>query len=167
MSKYPYIPDKKMYAAVMGACSYIRETGYFNKAVSYYADKYNVNEEELAQHIRARQSAGQKGRESKTKGKKYKYFIVCEAQKCDADGEPYYFHPMILRGLSESTVTERFFEHDLFEHDRYRTIQADYGGAYAPYFYHVVIASFNTKAEAEKALPQWKEIAKKQEGTQL
>lgn len=32
-SKYPYISDKRMYAAVMNACKYIRETGYFNKAI--------------------------------------------------------------------------------------------------------------------------------------
>ena len=71
MSKYPYIADKRMYAAVMGACSYIRDTGYFNKAVSYYADKYGVDENELAKHIRARQSSGQKG-----KTRKYKYFLI-------------------------------------------------------------------------------------------
>lgn len=27
MKKLPYIPDKKLYAAVMGACSWIRECG--------------------------------------------------------------------------------------------------------------------------------------------
>lgn len=69
--KYPYIADKKMYAAVMGACSYIRETGYFNKAVSYYADKYGVDAAELEAHIRQRQGAGQKG-----KTRKYKYYVI-------------------------------------------------------------------------------------------
>lgn len=68
--KYPFIPDKTMYAAVMGACSYIRETGYFNKAVKYYANKYGVDEDELAKHVRARQGAGQKG-----KTRKYKHFV--------------------------------------------------------------------------------------------
>ena len=43
--KYPYIKGgKAMVAAVLGACSYIRETGYFNRAVTYYANKYNVSE---------------------------------------------------------------------------------------------------------------------------
>jgi len=69
--KYPFIPDKTMYAAVMGACSYIRETGYFNKAVKYYANKYGVDEDELAKHVRARQGAGQKG-----KSRQYKHFVV-------------------------------------------------------------------------------------------
>lgn len=68
---YPYIKDKNMYAAVMGACSYIRDTGYFHKAVSYYADKYKVDEKELEREIRKRQAAGQKG-----KTRKYKYFVV-------------------------------------------------------------------------------------------
>lgn len=69
--KYPYISDKKMYAAVMGACSYIRDKGYFNKAVSYYANKYGVDPDELAEEIRKRQGAGQKG-----KTRKYKYYLV-------------------------------------------------------------------------------------------
>ena len=69
--KYPYIADKKMYAAVMGACSYIRDTGYFNKAVSYYADKYGVDAAELEAHIRKRQGAGQKG-----KTRQYKYYVI-------------------------------------------------------------------------------------------
>lgn len=70
-NRYPYISDKKMYAAVMGACSYIRDKGYFNKAVSYYADKYGVDPDELAKEIRKRQGAGQKG-----KTRKYKYYLV-------------------------------------------------------------------------------------------
>ena len=70
MSKYPYIQNKKMYAAVMGACKWIRQDGYFNKAVKYYADKFNVDEKELENHIRARQSAGQKGK----KRGNYKYY---------------------------------------------------------------------------------------------
>ena len=28
MSYFEYIPDKKMYAAVIGACKYIRDTGF-------------------------------------------------------------------------------------------------------------------------------------------
>ena len=63
--KYPFIPDKRMYAAVMGACKYIRETGYFNKAVQYNADKFGVDPNELEKEIRKRQSAGQKGKSSK------------------------------------------------------------------------------------------------------
>ena len=39
-NKYPYIADKKMYAAVMSACKYIRETGRFNQAVERNAEWY-------------------------------------------------------------------------------------------------------------------------------
>ena len=73
-SDMPYIPDKSMYAAVMGACRYIRATGYFSRAVSYYANLYDVDADELAAHIRARQSVGQKRKNAKTK-RVYKYFV--------------------------------------------------------------------------------------------
>lgn len=158
MSKYPYIPNKKMYAAVMGACRYIREEGYFNKAVSYYADRYGVDEEELAKHIRARQSAGQKGRKSASKGKKYKYFLVCQWCTCDADGTPYVTSPpQILKGLSEETVLTRFVDSDMNQ-----TKAGDYGGNYVNVYHHAVIAEFNSKAEAEQNYPQWKDFAKQQ-----
>lgn len=68
--KYPYIP-KQYYAAVMFACKMIRENGYFNKAISTAANYYNVDEDELAKHVRARQGAGQKGTT-----RKYKWFLL-------------------------------------------------------------------------------------------
>ena len=71
--RYPYIKDRDMYAAVMGACSYIRETGYFNKAVSYYARKFGVDRDELEKEIRKRQGAGQK---LKNKGRKYEWVLI-------------------------------------------------------------------------------------------
>ena len=71
MKNFPYIADKKMYAAVMGACSYIREKGWFNKAVSYYSKKYGVDSDELAQHIRARQSVGQRNKHTSPKERRY------------------------------------------------------------------------------------------------
>ena len=153
MSKYPYIPDKRMFAAVMGACSYIRETGYFNKAVSFYAEKYHVDEKELADHIRARQAAGQKGRASASKGRKFKWFFVCETIATDADPVPTYNSPQIVRGLTPQTVEHRYTENDF-----YRTMKADYGGNYAEQYSHVVIASFDSKKEAEKYLPSWREF---------
>lgn len=57
MSKYPYIADKQMYAAVMGACKWIRESGYFNKATQYYADKYGLDVGAVRAEVRKRQSA--------------------------------------------------------------------------------------------------------------
>lgn len=71
--KYPYIPNKKLYAAVMCACSYIRETGYFNKACEYAADKYGVDAEDVASEVRKRQSVGRKNKYKKIT---YKYYAV-------------------------------------------------------------------------------------------
>jgi hypothetical protein len=70
--KYPYISDKKMYAAVRGACNYIRETGWFNKATQYYADKYGLDVDRVKEEVRKRQAAGQQGR----KRMPYKWFVV-------------------------------------------------------------------------------------------
>ena len=69
--KYPYIP-KEYYAATMFACKLIREYGTFNRAISTAAGHYDVNEDELAKHVRARQAAGQKGK----KRGKMQWFIV-------------------------------------------------------------------------------------------
>lgn len=52
MKKLPYISDKALYAAVMGACSYARDTGHFNKATSYYAEKYDVDVEDVRKYVR-------------------------------------------------------------------------------------------------------------------
>lgn len=82
MSNYPYIADKRMYAAVMGACRWIRKDGYFNKAVRYYADKYGVDEDELAAEIRKRQSAGQKKKNATAPKRKYKYYVVAKWATC-------------------------------------------------------------------------------------
>ena len=149
--KYPYIADKRMYAAVMSACKYIQETGYFNKAVSYNAEKYGVDEDELAKEIRKRQSAGQNGKSSKAKGKTYRYFIVVESIFSDASGLSYR-DPQILRGLSRQTVERRFIDSDWK-----KTVRSDYGGSYAPSYSHSAIADFDSKAEAEDALSRWEE----------
>ena len=150
MAEYPWIP-REYYPAVMGACKMIRETGYFNKAVSYFADKYNVDSEELSKHIRARQAAGQKGKSCKSAGRKYKWFIVVETVWCDANSEFVYNCPEVLKGLSANSVVRRFSERDYW-----LTVKSDYGGSYAPVYGHKAIAEFQTEAEAKKALPTWK-----------
>lgn len=68
--KYPYIP-KQLYPAVMYACSLIRKYGTFNTACRTAASRYDVDEDEVVKHVRARQSAGQKGTT-----RKYKFFAV-------------------------------------------------------------------------------------------
>lgn len=76
--KYPYIP-REYYAAVMFACKMIRENGYFNKAIQRAADYYDVDEDELAKHVRARQGAGQKGTT-----RKYKWYLLLTVEDCMA-----------------------------------------------------------------------------------
>ena len=152
--KYPYIPDKRMYAAVMGACSYIRETGWFNRAVRYYADQYDVDEEELARHIRARQAAGRKGKPSANKGRKFKWFIVVSTCFTEAHGENFASNPQILKGLTSDSVERRFLESDEKE-----TIQNDYGGSFSPRISHMTLGEFDTKEDAENSLKKWKRLA--------
>lgn len=157
--KYPYIKGgKSMVAAVLGASNWISRGGGFNRAVSYYADKYGVDEDELAANIRARQAAGQRGKKSATAGRKFKWFIVCETVWSEANSETLYQDPLVLKGLTKDTVTNRFTDHDY-----YRTMRNDYGGVYAPSFDHVAIAEFDTRAEAEAALEHWKEYAEQLE----
>lgn len=157
--KYPYIKGgKAMVAAVLGACSYIRKTGYFNKAVKYYANKYNVDEEELAANIRERQGAGQKGKKSKSQGRKYHWFIVCEQSWSDAEGYSDYYRPQILKGLSEKTIKSRFCESD-----NKRTMREDTGSSYSPVYNHIVIAEFDSEEQAREAFPKWEELAKEHE----
>ena len=76
--KYPLIP-KEYYPAVMLACKIIRERNTFNKAVKIASKYYNVDENELIYHIRARQAAGQKGTSA---GRKYKWYIIFEITEC-------------------------------------------------------------------------------------
>ena len=149
--KYPYIPNKRMYAAVMGACSYIRDKGYFNKAVRYYADKYNVDEDELAQHIRARQSAGQRGKSPKSKAKKYKWFIVCETTDLDIGGETRLYNPTIVKGLSRETVQRRYSDADWN-----RTCRAYTGSSFDTIYGHTVVSEHETEEEAKTALNQYR-----------
>ena len=156
--KYPWVP-REYYLAVKGACSMIRATGYFNKAVSYYSRRYGVDPDELAKHIRARQSAGQKGKTPKSagnnKGKQYKWFIVVEQSFCEGNGSFCYSYPKVLKGLTAETVVKKYDYADWSKTNRSNIA----GSAWAEEYIHVAIAEFNTKEEAEKALPDWEELA--------
>ena len=147
--KYPYIPDKRMFAAVMCACHMIRESGWFNKAVSYAADKFNVDEDDLAKHIRERQAAGQRKKQT-AKGRKYKWFISEKWVRSEADGEGHSLGLSVFRASSPHNAEHKFSEEDLNN-----TIRNDYGGNYAPVFSHHVRGNpdgYPTKAEALVAL---------------
>lgn len=149
MRKLPYIPDKRLYAAVMGACSYVRDTGWFNKAVSYYADKYNVAEDEVAKYVRIAQENGQKEKNSFSDKRKYKWFAVeysignernggCYFDKCHAEYT-------VVKGLSADTVRKRLSAHD------------DYKSEYALCHWFGRIECFDTEAEAEDCVNRWKD----------
>lgn len=49
--KLPYIKDKRLYAAVMTACSMVKTSGWFNKACKYAADKYEVRESDVRDYV--------------------------------------------------------------------------------------------------------------------
>lgn len=75
MGKLPYIPDKKLYAAVMGACSYVKDTGCFNKSTKYYAEKYDVDVDKVRKYVRIAQGNGQKAA-NKNNPRNYKWYAV-------------------------------------------------------------------------------------------
>lgn len=149
--KYPYIANKKMYCAVMGACKWIRESGYFNKAVKYYADRYGVDADELAKHIRERQGAGQKGK----KRGAYKYYVVLTWESCDADGEAHLIDLKTKKAMNESNAKQ-----DWWDFNRVN----DYGGSYAPYRFDEVLNEFATKKEADTKCMMLMGLLKKQFG---
>lgn len=146
--KYPFIPDKRMYAAVMGACSYIRDTGYFNKAISYYAHKYGVNESELEKHVRARQGAGQKAANKSKPKRVYKWFAVEYSMGNERNGACY-FEPLeaqycVARGIRADTVKDRLSKHD------------DYMSEYSPVHWFGRVEECETEEAAYQRISEWK-----------
>lgn len=114
MGKLPFIKDKDLYAAVMGACSYVKATGYFNKATQYYANKYGVDVDDVRYYVRMAQANGQKGK----KRGKYHYFAIeysrGHGERCN------YFEKSIAeyavkRGLSENSVLNTMCANEDFE----------------------------------------------------
>lgn len=134
--KYPYIANKTMYSAVMFACNMIRENSWFNKAVSTAADYYGVNEEELAKHIRARQSAGQK---AKSKPKKYKWFTCYTCVLTDMGYSVR--NPQVRKGISKENVAKML-------------TCDDNGGSRFVEEWIEIIKEYSTKEEAEKRLEE-------------
>lgn len=137
---YPWIP-REYYAATMTACKMIRQSGWFNKAVRYAASKFNVDEEELEKHVRARQAAGQKG---KKRGKMY-YFGVVQHVFSEADYEGSTTISAV-KGYTQDSVKQRFISADL-KYDK----RNDTGSVYSLCRSHLVTEPYNTKEEALKA----------------
>lgn len=135
---YPYIANKKLYAAVMFACKMIRENGYFNKAVKIAANYYDVDENEVIAQVRARQSAGQKKANAKTK-RKYKWFTCCIVTQSFGVGQQDVSEPFVRRGLDAKNISRdegHFY----------------YGGNYEWESFETAMKEYETKKEAEAHL---------------
>ena len=149
MGKLPYIANKKLYSAVMGACSYVRATGYFNKAVRYYANKYDVSEEEVSRYVRIAQGNGQKKATEKTPKRKYYWFAVEYSMGNERNGCDYFNRLLaqyvVAKGMSADTVQNRLSKHD------------DYISEYSPCHWFGRVERFNTKEEAEQRIREWEQ----------
>ena len=141
MEKYPYIADKRMYAAVMGACRWIRESGYFNKATQFYADKYNLDVDDVRVEVRKRQAAGQRGKKTGA----MKWFVVIKIITSEACGEwnicgP---GPRVVRAKSRRTAGCDYSRENMAN---------DYGGSYAPIASDYVLFESDSKKDADNYL---------------
>ena len=144
--KYPYIKGgKDMVAATLGACSWIRKDGYFNKAISYYARKYGVDEEQLAANVRARQGAGQKAA-NKKQTRHYRYFAVEYSMGNEADPyfDEYYARYCVKKGLSVESVQKAIGKND------------DWADYRASWHYFGRIEGFDTEEEAKAKIAEWR-----------
>ena len=152
--KYPYIPPE-YYPAVMFACKMIRKTGYFNKACSIAANYYNVDADEVAKHVRARQGAGQKGKT----GRKYHWYIVLRlVNSCDGS-EQTVQDIQIVKATSANNASNRFSYED------YRN--SDFSGSYYDLVYFSATyknMEFSTEDEAKDyATEHYEEIKQENE----
>ena len=151
MSKLPYIPDKRLYAAVMGACSYVRDTGWFNKAVNYYADKYGVDSDDVAKYVRMAQSNGQKKAAKEKPTRKYKWFAVEYSMGNERNGGAYfekaYAEYALKRGISEETVKRSLSRED------------DYISEYSPCHWFGRVEGFDNEEQAVKRIEEWRSEA--------
>ena len=129
----PYIPDKKMYAAVMGACKYIRNTGFFNKAIAYYSEKYEVDEDKLIKYVRLAQSEGQK-RANKKSPRTYKHYLIFGCQFGERNGQ-YIPKWHYVKAINDKNAISQLQKDD---------VDSEYGHQ----FTHEQILEFNSKKEA-------------------
>ena len=81
--KYPWVP-REYFPAMMGALKMIRETGYFNKAVSYYSGKYNVDPNTLVKYIKERQGIEQKDKPEVKESKAPEQGLIARIAKLES-----------------------------------------------------------------------------------
>lgn len=147
MGKLPYISDKRLYAAVMGACSYIRETGYFNKAISYYAKKYDVSKDDIAKYVRIAQGNGQKAKNKVSPKRKYKWFAVEYSWGCD--NIPYFTPETAQYKVAKGTTVENVI-------DRIdKGVSGKYTFSTLPILYIGRTGEFETEEEAKQCCNEW------------
>jgi hypothetical protein len=97
--KYPFIADKRLYAAVMYACTLVRKYGEYNRACNTAAKKYGVSAEDVRTELSKRAGAGHKGA-------KMKWFVVWDVTTgdwVDYSGEKY-GNIRVQRGVSKETI---------------------------------------------------------------
>ena len=141
--KYPFIKGgKAMVAATLGACRYIRDTGYFNKAIRYYAEKYGVDVKKLEKNVRERQAAGQKG-----KTRKYKWFAVEYSMGNERNGVAYFDETSAVygyaKGVSVESVKARLSKYD------------DYLSEYSPCHWFGRVTECENEQNAKTTAEQW------------
>lgn len=141
--KLPYIKDKSLFAAVCGACSYISETGWFNKATQYYADRYRVDVEEVRRLVRVAQGNGQK---KSAKKRKYYYFAVEYSLGNERHGSAYFVKDdaryAVLKATSEDNAKRQLDKNDGW-------------GEYDWQHWFGRVRKFDTIDEADNALNEW------------
>lgn len=143
MSKYPHIEGKDMYAAVMGACRWIRESGYFNKATKYYADKYGLDVEDVRAEVRKRQGAGQRGNKTGAAGP-MKWFVVVKTVTCEAYGDTSVAGPArVVKAKKKETAGCNYNRENMAN---------DYGGSFAPIYSDYVLFEGDRKKDADSYL---------------
>lgn len=149
MGKLPYISDKRLYAAVMGACSYIRKTGYFNKAISYYAKKYDVSEDDIAKYVRIAQGNGQKAKNKVSPKRKYKWFAIEYSWGDDYNNNcyfmPEYAQYKVAKGMSLDNIIGRMCE----ERNGKRIME------YTSIPYTGRVEEFETERDARECCKNW------------
>jgi len=146
--KLPYIPDKRLYAAVMGACSYVCSTGWFNKATEYYANKYGVDVEQVRKYVRMAQGNGQKKKNASRTPRKYFWFAVEFSMGNERNGcdhfEPSEARYCVQKGLTVESVKKRLSMAD------------DMASEYSACHWFGRVAPFDTKEEAEQVCKEWR-----------
>lgn len=154
MAKLPFIPDKRLYAAVMGACSYVRSTGFFNKATEYYANKYDVDVDEVRQYVRLAQSNGQKAKTKSAPKKKYYWFAVEFSMGNERNGCDYFEESQadydVRKGLTADSVRRTMTKYD------------DYISEYEPCHWFGRVEKCETREEAEALVKTWKQARDKE-----